>query len=229
MWFLIGSQAIHTINENFYRDISHSDIDLYCSESDFKQLLSTSKNIEKCFPLKKNKYRLKITNYPIIEVKIYSEKSVYHWLSLNEQKDLLSTKKYMLDNLEMHIPNLQCLTAIKESHIYWPIHWLKNIEDLEWLRFNARPYNQKEIEFKRRIKNEMKQLHGKIPFKQSQEHDNEANWTVIIENMTIEDSYDKNMVLFIHTQLSLRQKIKVIKKWTDYQSLLQKNVCSLEL
>lgn len=221
MWFLIGSQAIKKIKEDFYRDISFSDIDLYCSETDFKELLEGKNNIEKCFPLKKNKYRLKITNYPIIELKIYTEGSVYHWLAKKEQKDIITDKIYYLNNIQINIPNIQCLKAIKESHIYWPIHWLKNIEDLTWLKEHSCPYNKKEKEFKRKIKNEMKKLHGNIPYGKVTEKN---NWKELIQSIDKSENYEENMIFFIHYKLSLKNKINVIKKWEQYKSILTNNI-----
>lgn len=222
MWFLIGSQAIKILNKDFYRDTLDSDLDLYCSENDFKIFLNNIKNnnIEKCFPLKKNKYRLKIIGYPIIELKIYDQQSVYHWLSLNGQDTLLSSHKYDFNGIEVSIPSLQCLQAIKQSHIYWPIHWLKNIEDLNWLKCNSQVFNNKEKEFQRKIKKEMQFIHGKIPYGKITEI-NYKNWISNIEKITTYDSYEKNMVFFIHYKLSLKNKLKVINDWNEIKNLIK--------
>lgn len=228
MWFLIGSQAITILSKDFYRDTSQSDLDLYCSENDFKDFLNNSNNIEKCFPLKKNKYRLKITGYPVIELKVYSTNSVYHWLSLNEQNSLLSTYKYDFNGIEVNLPNLQCLQAIKQSHIYWPIHWLKNIEDLTWLKSNSHIFNCKEKEFQRKIRKEMKSIHGKIPYGKITGIDYQ-NWISNIEKITTYDSYEKNMVFFIHYQLSLKNKLKVVNNWNNIKNLLKSHHKKLEI
>lgn len=222
MWFLIGSQAVKTLRKEFYRNIENSDLDIYCSREDFLNFLTGNKNIEKCFPLKHNKYRLKVKNYPIIELKVYDTNSVYHWLSLEQQKELIESKKYTLDNIELNIPNIQCLTAIKESHLYWPIHWLKNIEDFHWLKEHSLKRNEKENIFAHKIKKEMKNLHGSIPYgKFNQLNINE--WREEIKNIKTYDTYEKNMFFFIHFKLSLKNKLKVIKSNFLYQQLKFQN------
>lgn len=222
MWFLIGSQAIKTLKEEFYRDIKNSDLDIYCSKEDFTIFLNENKSIEKCFPLKHNKYRLKIKNYPIIELKIYDTNSVYYWLSLDEQKELIDKKTYKLDNIQLCIPNIQCLTAIKESHLYWPIHWLKNIEDFYWLKEHSLNKNEKERLFFYKIKKEMKKTHGVIPYgKFKQVNMNE--WKKEIKKIKTYDTYEKNMIFFIHFKLSLKNKLKIINNKILYQKIKIQN------
>lgn len=221
MWFLIGSRAIQEITQDFYRDLSKSDLDLYCSQDDFNQLITQCKTLEKCFPLKKNKYRIKIKNYPVIELKIYNEQSVYDWLSKKEQKELLSESIYQLDKFSVNIPNLNCLKLIKQSHLYWPIHWLKNIEDFTWLKEKTKNsiITEKEKKFFIMIKNEMKELHGKIPTGKLTDLTSLSE-----ENITQEllnEKYEKKIVYFIHEKLSLRNKIKIIQSWNDFKYLLK--------
>lgn len=221
MWFLIGSRAIREITDDFYRDVTNSDLDLYCSKEDFIQLINECKTIEKCFPLRKNKYRLKVKNYPEIELKIYDEKSVYFWLSQNEQKELLSDKKYKLENFTVHIPTLNCLKYIKQSHLYWPIHWIKNIEDFTWLKEktkNTQP-NKKEVHFFIRMKKEMKMIHGKIPSGHITKIE-QLNEEYVSQEL-INQNYEKKLIYCIHEKLSLKNKIKIIHYWNNFRYLLK--------
>ena len=64
MFFLIGSNAVKTILNDFHRDITKSDLDIFCSKADFNYLLTSQKeSLLRCYPLKKNKYRIKIKDY----------------------------------------------------------------------------------------------------------------------------------------------------------------------
>lgn len=224
MWLLIGSRAIQEITQDFYRDLSKSDLDLYCSQDDFNQLIVQCKTLEKCFPLKKNKYRIKIKNYPVIELKIYNEQSVYNWISKKEQKELLSENIYQLDKFSVNIPNLNCLKLIKQSHLYWPIHWLKNIEDFTWLKEKTKNsiLTEKEKKFFIMIKNEMKELHGKIPAGKLTDLTSLSEKNITQE--LLNEKYEKKIVYFIHEKLSLRNKIKIIQNWNDFNYLLKNEV-----
>lgn len=218
MWFLIGSRAIENITTDFYRDLEKSDMDLYCTKEDFQEFLKTTTLLEKCFPLKKDKYRLKIKGYPIIELKIYNNDSVYAWLAEKSQQELLSNKKYDLDCVSVSIPNLQCLSAIKQSHLYWPINWVKNVEDFHWLKEKTQqlPFTTKQLEFKRKIKTEMKKLHGKIPYGKLKQLP--GNYHEMIQQCSPLE-YDKKVIYFVHEKLSLKQKLKVINNFNQYSFL----------
>lgn len=218
MWFLIGSRAIQTIREDFYRDITQSDLDLYCSKEDFNQWMTECSTLEKCFPLKKNKYRIKIKNSPVIELKIYDEGSIYHWLSMKEQQSLFSDKKYHLNHLSLNILNLNCLKIIKESHLYWPIHWLKNVEDFTWLKEKTKDslFTDKELEFLKLIKKEMKNLHGNIP-------SGKLSDLSLIKEQIKKEQNQENIVKFIHNDISLKNKLRIIQNWNDIKCLTKEN------
>lgn len=222
MWFLIGSRAIQTLTNEFYRDIKDSDVDLYCTKEDFENFIKESTLLEKCFPLKTNKYRLKVKGYPTIEVKIYNNDSVYAWLAQKSQEELLSEKKYIFDTINVSIPTLQCLKHIKQSHLYWPINWIKNIEDFHWLKektYNL-PLTHKDLEFKHKVKKEMKKLHGKIPYGRL---NNIPDIYQDIINQCSPQEYDKKVIYFIHEKLSLKQKINIINNWNNFNFLLIQN------
>jgi len=216
MWFLIGSRAIKEIKDDFYRDINNSDLDLYCSKEDFEHFINTSNNIEKCFPLKRNKYRIKIKEQPIIELKIYDENSVYDWLSKQEQQELLSNKHYNFNGIQVKIPNLNCLKNIKKSHLYWPISWLKNVNDYSWLKKHTLEDTKLELIFAKKIRNEMKKLHGKVSNGKIKELNDE-----IIKNLKnevlLKENDDKKVIFIIHEKLSMKNKLKIINNWEKYR------------
>jgi vacuolar-type H+-ATPase catalytic subunit A/Vma1 len=218
MWFIIGSRAIKEIKEDFYRDTNDSDLDLYCSQEDFIKFMNENHSVEQCFPLKKNKYRIKITNQPIIELKIYDKNSTYEWLSQSDQKDLLSEHFYMLDNIKIHIPNLNCLKNIKKSHLYWPISWLKSIEDYNWLKNNTNKDTLKELIFAKKIKSEMKKLHGYISHGKLNDL-NSINVEELKNEVLLKENEEKKVIFIIHEKLSLKQKLKVINNWDNYKNL----------
>lgn len=227
MWFLIGSRAIQTITDDFYRNLDKSDVDLYCTKEDFEFFIAKSTLMEKCFPLKKDKYRLKVKGYPTIEVKIYNNDSVYAWLAQKEQKSLLSDKTYCLETINVAIPNLQCLKSIKQSHLYWPINWVQNVEDFHWLKEKTvnLPLTVKNVQFARKIKNEMKKLHGKIRYGEFKKIP--TNYHEIIEQCRPLE-YDKKIIYFIHEKLSLKQKLKIINNFDQYYFLFNKPVTNIK-
>lgn len=222
MWFLIGSRAIKEIREDFYRDINNSDLDLYCSQEDFIKFMNENHSVEKCFPLKKNKYRIKIKNKPIIELKLYDKDSVYEWLSQKEQALLISEKTYDLHGIQVKIPNLNCLKNIKKSHLYWPISWLKNVNDYTWLKNNTKKDNHKERVFYHKIKNEMKNLHGHVT-NGKLNHFNENIIKDLKNEVLLNSDNDKKIVFIIHEKLSIKNKIKVINNWEEYKDIFFPN------
>ena len=159
--------------------------------------------------------------HPIIELKVYDNNSIYHWLSLNQS--LLSKEKYLLNNVELHIPNINCLTLIKKSHLYWPIHWLKNIEDYNWLKKHNTSLNDKEIEFFKKLKNEMKLVHGKIPSGIINDN-NIINWKNELDKLNTkfnDNESNTKLIYFIHKKLSIKNKLKVINNWDFYINLFK--------
>lgn len=75
-----------------------------------------------------------------IEVADYNPSAMFLW----ERRPLFPSNGTSFLDQELHYPDLQYLTKMKRSHLYWPVHWFKSMSDYQTLKLMTWA---KELEF----------------------------------------------------------------------------------
>ena len=131
--FLIGSRAAaHWVNYKFYRPVK--DWDVVGTRDEFDAfMLKMDGKVDSCYPSSGLKMQLKMKNGDRIE---------FEFIQPGNSNELLEKVMtghpygiYYYDNdVPLRVAPFLVLYLIKRSHIYWNVHWKKNIEDLHWLK-----------------------------------------------------------------------------------------------
>lgn len=138
---LIGSRAYAFNFKDFKRTNLISDYDLIMKEADFKNWFNENRSfIKSSIPTSENKYKLILlkndvkVNYEI-EIVIESDNESSNnllFLNLSETVLIDETYKGFLGE-EFKIMNSRFLGLTKKSHITYPIHFEKNMIDLQFI------------------------------------------------------------------------------------------------
>lgn len=128
---IIGSRAI-----KFWEPLRFTrepkDWDIVSSITEFEEFTSVFKNeIVSCYPGKTGKYRIRMKNGDQFEIE-FSDSTNSNGILEKICQD--SSAMLYQGIWKFKVPPLIVLYLIKRSHIYWPVHWQKNIRDLHFLR-----------------------------------------------------------------------------------------------
>ena len=129
---LMGSRAIKYHCPEF-RDVDGSDYDLIGSSSEFAMLLG-SLPIEQII-VKKEKKLIKLKTGEVIEWE--NEEATESNRRLMQTKDYMQSTRLL--GQQMYIPSLFTLYLTKRATKHLPIHWWKNVKDLNWLKEHKFP------------------------------------------------------------------------------------------
>jgi hypothetical protein len=213
MWIAIGSRAAKKSFGHFYREVSNSDLDIYTTKKEFTEWFNNNpKNLEKCFPLSSNKFRIKIKDTPIIELSLYDNSIIYEYLENN--KELFNDEKLNVSGMEFYIPNKQCLYLLKKSHLNWPIHWIKNMNDYTWMENYISFISEKEKIFYGLCEIKMNEIHGEKPFG-NMDYFNKSNQEMyqLIKKIN-KPTFDEKLIKFTHKIVDKKTKEKIIKNYS---------------
>jgi hypothetical protein len=133
--FLIGSRAAdYWTNRKFYRPVKDWDIVGTFSEfNEFNRLLDGK--IASCYPSSDHKFQIRMKNGDRIEFEMMEPDTSNSLLDqVCSVKRRHFGKMYYDTSVELRVVPHVVLYLIKRSHIYWPVHWKKNIQDLHWLK-----------------------------------------------------------------------------------------------
>jgi hypothetical protein len=133
---LLGSKALFTYTNNDQDRFNKSDFDLVMSTQEFENFISINKQyIISMFPISGYKFSLTLSdnlNNFKYEIEIsYNQSTI--WLINNEY---LISKNKLTDTFgnSFNVPSLEILYLTKKSHIFYPIHYDKNIKDYSLLK-----------------------------------------------------------------------------------------------
>lgn len=137
MLLIIGSRGAKVAFNEFYRDITKSDWDIYMLKEDFKEWLSKKdNNLKSCFPIGKNKFRLIFDEINKMEVILYDNDLLFKYVE-NTPEIWCNDEVEVLGMGKARTLNSKCLTLLKKSHLKWNIHWDKNNNDYQWMKDNC--------------------------------------------------------------------------------------------
>jgi len=130
---LIGSRAAIARYGTFARE--PNDWDIIASLDELNHWQSVNRNqIEYLHPNKDGtKYRCRTKSGDAIEFEIMDFRSSSRYLWDHIIRSGTGVKTVCAFNEYLRVPSIKILYLIKRSHIYWPVHWEKNITDLHWL------------------------------------------------------------------------------------------------
>ena len=135
---IIGSKALYTrFGSEFNERIQKSDFDVIMSYEDFNHWMEKfNDNIISMIPRSHNKYNVKIlvnnkkTQFEI-ELGFENTSSLF----LLENKDIVTDSIYTDPNgTQWNMLSLPYLMLMKKSHLYFPVHFEKNINDYHFIK-----------------------------------------------------------------------------------------------
>lgn len=126
MMIVLGSRAARHHLPTF-RD--PADWDLVVTSDEIRRIgLEFDGTISEFVPASPYKYRLKLHDEPLIEVEVAEEGSNVLLVAAARGWPSIETPIG-----RAFVPPLDTLWRIKKAHVYWPVHWEKNIADLHVL------------------------------------------------------------------------------------------------
>jgi len=132
MMLLIGSRAAAYWDDTFRKP---KDVDLIAPLIDIHKWAMLNKDhIEYMVPTSRWKFKCKLKDGFQIEIEIAEENPSSQMLW--DDRDSFPTILLVIGKLrfEVKVPTPEVLYWIKRSHIYWNVHWYKNIADLHELK-----------------------------------------------------------------------------------------------
>lgn len=147
---IIGSRALSSYFEieKFEQRLKKSDFDVIMSYEDFFNWCNQFKDdIVEMFPKSHNKYNVKIMKngkkiqYEI-ELGFENTSSLYLLDNIEEVTD-----NTLIDNfgIKWHCLSLPYLMLMKKSHLYFPVHFFKNINDYHFIKEHIGEVNENDI------------------------------------------------------------------------------------
>lgn len=130
---LVGSRAALARVGSFHREPNDWDIITTVNELSHWRANNLT-YIDYLYPNKDgSKYRCKMKSGDSIEFELMDFRPSAQYLWENIIRSGTNVKTISAFNEYLRIPSIAILYLIKRSHIYWPVHWEKNIADLHWL------------------------------------------------------------------------------------------------
>jgi hypothetical protein len=132
---MIGSRAAAYWDDTFRKP---KDLDLIAPLVEIHKWATLNKDkIEYMVPTSPWKFKCKLKNGFQIELEIaeVNPSSQMLW----DTRDQFVTTMLQIHNIwfSLYVPPPEVLYLIKRSHIYWPVHWQKNIADMHALKANS--------------------------------------------------------------------------------------------
>jgi hypothetical protein len=132
MMLMIGSRAAAYWIDEFR---APKDLDLIAPLMEIHKWAMLHKDhIEYMVPTSRWKFKCKLKNGFQIEIEVADENPSAQMLW--DDSDSFPTTRLMINNVnfDVKVPTPEVLYWIKRSHIYWNVHWQKNIADLHVLK-----------------------------------------------------------------------------------------------
>ena len=142
---IIGSKALYTrFGSEFNERIQNSDFDVIMSYEDFNEWIENfNDNIIDMIPKSHNKYNVKIlidNKKTQFEIELGLENTSS--LLLLENKEVVIDSVYIDPNgTTWNMLSLPYLMLMKKSHLYFPVHFEKNINDYHFIKSKLGDFN----------------------------------------------------------------------------------------